>query len=270
MLAPTSPYLSASRREAIGFLDQRADHNLVPALPVGEGIVLALALRGVGRSERRARARALLEAVGLADRARSLPAACSGGERQRLALCAALAHRPRLLLADEPTGELDAESARGVRALIAELARAEGATVVVVSHDPAMAAVADRAVRLRDGRIGGERRDGAETLVVDDRGWVRLPPALLAAAGIGDRASAHAGPGEVAVRPAGPPPPPVPTAAAAAPALGAGPATRVECRAVSKAFGARTVFAALSTAFAPGRLTVVTGRSGSGKTTLLR
>ncbi len=260
------------RREAIGFLDQRADHNLAPALPVGEGIVLALGLRGVGRSARRARARALLEAVSLADRAGSLPAECSGGERQRLALCAALAHRPRLLLADEPTGELDAASAAAVRTLIAELTRAEGATVVVVSHDPAMAAVADRAVHLRDGRIGGERRGRAEALVVDRRGWVRLPPALLAAAGIGERASAHLGPGEIALRAAGPPP----AAADAAPAPELQPeaaprtASRVECRALTKAYGARRVIAALSTVFPPGRLTVVTGRSGSGKTTLLR
>ncbi len=259
----------ALRREAIGFLDQRAEHNLAPALPVGEGIVLALALRGVGRSDRTARARELLEAVGLGDRAGALPAACSGGERQRLALCAALAHRPGLLLADEPTGELDAESAAAVRTLIAQLARAEGATVVVVSHDPAMAAVADRAVRLRDGRIGGERRGGAETLVIDERGWVRLPPALLAAAGIGDRASAHPGPGEVAVRAAGPRPVD-PPAAAPGPAPAPRTATRVECRALSRAYGARTVIVGLSAAFAPGRLTVVTGRSGSGKTTLLR
>src|SRR5206468_5592750 len=141
---------------AIGFLDQRAHRVLSPDLPAGDAVALPLALRGAGRGERIARARELLGAVGLADRADALPAELSGGERQRVALCAALAHRPALLLADEPTGELDAASADAVNDLLATLARAEGASVVVVSHDPETAARADRAVRLRDGRISEE------------------------------------------------------------------------------------------------------------------
>ena len=115
------------------------------------------------------------EATALADRADALPGELSGGERQRFALCAALAHRPALLLADEPTGELDDASADAVRALIVELARANGMSVILVTHDPATAEIADRTLRIRDGRIVGDRRGGEEALVIND-GWLRLPP----------------------------------------------------------------------------------------------
>ncbi len=266
------------RRRSIGMLDQRADHSLPPDLPVGDGVVLGLALRGAGRAERRARARTLLDAVSLGDRAGARPGELSGGERQRLALCSALAHRPALLLADEPTGELDDESAAAVRALIVALARAEGTTVVVVSHDPAMAATADRAVRLRDGRIGEERRHGIDELVVGRGGWVRLPGPLRAAAGIDRRATARLAGASIRLRAARPPAAPAPgrtSAAAPARAVAAAPAValapvRLECVALAKSYGRRRVIADLSVAFAPGRLTVVSGRSGSGKSTLLR
>ena len=108
------------------------------------------------------------------------PGELSGGERQRFALCAALAHRPALLLADEPTGELDDASADAIRALIVELARTNGTSVILVTHDPATAEVADRTLRIRDGRIVGDRSGGEEALVIDG-GWLRLPPDLLTA-----------------------------------------------------------------------------------------
>src|SRR6185312_4875057 len=114
--------------------------------------------------------------VGLGDRAGALPAELSGGERQRVALCAALAHRPSLLLADEPTGELDRDSADAIRNLIAQLARADGTTVIVVSHDPVTSTIADRSVRLRDGRVVEDRRPGEQGLVVGRGGWLHLPP----------------------------------------------------------------------------------------------
>ena len=117
-------------------------------------------------------------------------------------MCAALAHRPRLLLADEPTGELDAANADGLYRLIGELARETGSTTVIVSHDPESAAIADRVVHVRDGRLAGEqaRDDGGEQAIVVGRGgWVRLPEELLLRSGIGARARARAGDGGIVV-----------------------------------------------------------------------
>ena len=140
----------------------------------------------------------LLEATALAGRADALPGELSGGERQRFALCAALAHRPALLLADEPTGELDEASADATRALIVELARTNGTSVILVTHDPATAEVADRTLRIRDGRIVGDRRGAEEALVIDG-GWLRLPSDVLTQAGIGRRARVRPTPDGVMV-----------------------------------------------------------------------
>jgi ABC-type lipoprotein export system ATPase subunit len=240
-----------------------------------DAVALPLALRGTPRRERGTRADELFEAAGLADRADALPRELSGGERQRFALCAALAHRPALLLADEPTGELDDASADAVRALITDLARASGMSVILVTHDPATAEVADRTLRIRDGRIVGDRRGGEEALVVDD-GWLRLPPDLLTQAGIWRRARVQAAPDGVivtrAVSDSGPP--------AAAPAKARSQPTarwtpvRVELRSVARSYGRgparRQVLGGLTHDFAPGRVTAITGRSGVGKTTLLK
>src|ERR1700760_4930149 len=140
---------SRLRHELLGFLGQHTETALSPDLPMRDGVGLPLALRGMPRRERHRRVDELFEAAALAARADALPRELSGGERQRVALCAALAHRPALLLADEPTGELDAVSAEAVNDLLATLARAQGASVVVVSHGPEAAGLAGRAVRLR-------------------------------------------------------------------------------------------------------------------------
>jgi ABC-type lipoprotein export system ATPase subunit len=174
------------RHREMGFVGQSSDDALAPDLRVRQALELPLALRGVAAGRRRARAQELLEAAGLSDRASALPGELSGGERQRVAVCAAVAHRPALLLADEPTGELDAASAATVRALIAGLAREEGTSVLVVSHDQDTASVADRTVRIRDGRVVEDHRDGQSALVIGRGGWLRLPSDLLAGAGIGD------------------------------------------------------------------------------------
>ena len=137
----------------MGLLGQHSGSALSPDLALRDCVGLPLAVRGARRGERRRRAAELLEAAGLLDRAGALPHALSGGERQRAALCLAIAHRPALLLADEPTGELDAANGQAMLGLIGELARAEGTTVIVASHDPAAASAADRSVRMRDGRI---------------------------------------------------------------------------------------------------------------------
>jgi len=263
------------RHELMGFLGQHSGTALSPDLRVRAAVALPLTLRGTPRRESLRRVAELLEATGLADRADALPGELSGGERQRFALCAALAHRPALLLADEPTGELDDASADAVRALIADLARVSGTSVMLVTHDPATAAVADRTLRIAGGRITGERAAGQEALVVD-RGWLRLPPDLLTAAGIGPLASVRpAADGVIVTRAAGDPGRVTPAAAGAPPQP---PERRVpvevELRDATRAYGRgrtrRHVLGPLTHVFAPGQLTAVTGRSGTGKTTLLK
>ncbi len=270
---------SRLRHEMVGFLGQHTETALSPDLPMRDAVGLPLALRGTPRRERRARVDELLEAAALADRADAVPRELSGGERQRFALCAALAHRPALLLADEPTGELDDASADAVRALIIELARGNGMSVILVTHDPATAEVADRTLRIRDGRIVGDRRGGEEALVVND-GWLRLPPDLLTQAGIWRRARVEPTPDGVIVTRAASDSGPA-RAPARAPAARARPQPaarwapiRVELRSVTRSYGhgpaRRQVLGGLSHDFAPGQVTAITGRSGVGKTTLLK
>ncbi|HEY3727630.1 MAG TPA: ATP-binding cassette domain-containing protein [Solirubrobacteraceae bacterium] len=267
------------RHQFVGFLDQHAESTLPPELRIADAVAMPLALRGVRRAQRRSRTAALLRTAGLGDRADAFASELSGGERQRVALCAAVAHRPPLLLADEPTAELDEPSARDIAGLIDELAEAEGTTVIVVSHDPAMADNAERAVRIRDGRIVEERLHGGRTLVVGPGGWIRVPSPLLEETGIGATARAEVLGDGVLLTPAGaerraPPDLAAPrTAATSATRRACAAAVAVELRSVSRSRGRgarrRAVIEQLSVSFAPGCLTAVTGRSGSGKTTLL-
>jgi ABC-type lipoprotein export system ATPase subunit len=266
------------RHASIGFLGQRASDSLSPELQVREAVMLPLALRGVERHAQRQRAVELLGAAGLADRATSYPGHLSGGERQRVAVCMALAHRPALLLADEPTGELDGDGAVSVLALIRELARTNGTTAIVVSHDPATARIADRSVRIRDGRVVEERQaGGAGAGVVSRGGWVHLPPELVRAAGIHGRVRVSLGDDGLLVAP-------VPAAAdhRAEPAVGHSrrdpdpgwkPAT-LKARGIGRAHGSgaarRRVIDGFTDVLGPGAMIAVSGRSGSGKTTLLR
>jgi putative ABC transport system ATP-binding protein len=139
------------RRRRIGFVFQF--FNLIPTLTVEENLRLPLELNGIDGADGRRRALDLLGEVGLADRASSFPDRLSGGEQQRVAVARALVHGPALVLADEPTGNLDAESARQVLALLAGLARREGKTVIAASHSEEVAALADRVLTLADGRL---------------------------------------------------------------------------------------------------------------------
>jgi ABC-type lipoprotein export system ATPase subunit len=250
--------LRAYRSRTLGYADQHYERALAPELSARELVGLRLALAGVERRERERVADALLERVGLLRRRDALPGELSGGQQQRVAICAALAHRPQLFIADEPTGELDAQNAGQIYDLIGSLTRDFGTTTVLVSHDPRSAAVADRVVQIRDGRVSAQDGDA----VVNRGGWIRVPEELLGGAttarlepsaegitvrvprrpGPADRKPATAGPGEVVVRTVG----------------------------LAKAYGSERVFDELSLDFESGRLTAVTGRSGSGKSTLLK
>jgi putative ABC transport system ATP-binding protein len=143
------------RRERVGFVFQA--FNLLPTLTVEENVRLPLELTGAAAAAAGARARGLLAQVGLADRAGAFPDKLSGGEQQRVAVARALAHAPRLILADEPTGNLDEETGRKVLDLLEGLARREQGAVLVVTHDPELRERADRVLRMDHGRLVEER-----------------------------------------------------------------------------------------------------------------
>lgn len=148
---PAPHRAGAFRRHVVGFVFQ--DNLLLPYLSAQANVEAALLATHVGRLERAERSAALLDEVGVADRARHLPSELSGGQRQAVALARALANRPRLLLADEPTGALDSVSAARALDLLETLRERHGMTVIVVSHDASVAARADRVVRIVDGRL---------------------------------------------------------------------------------------------------------------------
>lgn len=143
--------LARLRRREIGFVFQF--FNLVPTLTALENLLLPLDLLGVGREEALKRAERWLETVGLPGRGDSFPEELSGGEQQRIALARALIHRPGLVIADEPTGNLDLETARQVLALLDDLCRREGTTLVMATHSPEVIGVADRVFTIHDGRL---------------------------------------------------------------------------------------------------------------------
>lgn len=145
--------LTRLRLERIGFVFQR--FHLLPVLTARENVELPMAELGVGKRERRARADELLAYVGLAERTTHRVTQLSGGEMQRVAIARALANRPALILADEPTGELDAATGGEILALFRRL-HADGTTLVVVTHDDRLAAEAGRVIRMQDGRILAE------------------------------------------------------------------------------------------------------------------
>jgi putative ABC transport system ATP-binding protein len=145
------PERTRFRRRHIGFIYQF--FNLVPTLNAEENIRLVLELNGVRGAEARRRSAAMLGEVGLGDRLSSAIDTFSGGEQQRVAIARALVHEPQLLLADEPTGNLDEETARQVFPLVLSLVRKRGAMLMLVTHDRALAATADRTVVMRDGRL---------------------------------------------------------------------------------------------------------------------
>ena len=147
---------NAYRRFVVGHVWQQSGRNLVSDLTLAENVGLPQMLAGVGGGRRARRSAELLERVGLGAMATKRPEQLSGGEQQRGAIAVALANGPQVLLADEPTGELDAQTAADIVALLRELTHTLGLTVILVTHDPAVAAAADRTIAIRDGRTSTE------------------------------------------------------------------------------------------------------------------
>jgi putative ABC transport system ATP-binding protein len=209
----------AYRRGVVGFIWQQTSRNLLPYLTGQQNVLLPMRLAGAGRRDRTRRANELLDALGVANCAQRVPEQMSGGEQQRTAIATALANRPRLLLADEPTGELDTASAHDVFTAL-QTANAElGATVLVVTHDPAVSAQVRRTVAIRDGRTSSEtlRRGSApgqaapvavEYAVLDRAGRVQLPSEMTARLGMRDRVRLQEQTDHIRVWPDRPSPPP--------------------------------------------------------------
>ncbi len=181
--------LDVYRRHTVGFVWQQGARNLIPYLTALENIELPLTLSGrVGKMTRQ-RALELLELVGLRERMDHRLEELSGGEQQRVAVAIALANRPKLLLADEPTGELDTVTAQTIYDLLRKLNRQLGLTMIIVSHDPGIARHVDRVVAVRDGKLASEtvriqKTDGdehhlVELAVVDAAGRLQIPREYL-------------------------------------------------------------------------------------------
>ncbi len=201
------------RRRQVGFVWQQTGRNLIPYLDALQNVEVPLILDGMAKKAARERARELLTAVGLEQRMTHIPNQLSGGEQQRVSIAVALANDPPLLLADEPTGELDSIGANLVFELFGDLNRRYGVTIVVVTHDPDIAARVDRDIAIRDGRTSTEvfrrvRHDGntpeffhEEYVLVDAAGRLQIPRAYLDRLNIHDRAKLLMGEGRVEVLP---------------------------------------------------------------------
>jgi ABC-type lipoprotein export system ATPase subunit len=195
------------RRRIVGHVWQQTSRNLLSDLSLLDNVIMPMVLAGYPARRRRAHARELLGFVGLSDRADHRPDRLSGGEQQRGALAVALANEPPLLLADEPTGELDSVTAGEVLALLRRLNRDLGLTTVVVTHDPAVAQAMDRSVAIRDGRTSTEvvhAETAEETVIIDRVGRLQIPKAMLEALPFGGRARVHLADGHLELWPAGP------------------------------------------------------------------
>lgn len=214
--------LDRYRRTKIGFVWQQTARNLVPYLSARENVELPMTVAAMGLRKKRARSRELLNAVGLWDHRKHKLAQLSGGQQQRVAIAVALANHPKLLLADEPTGEVDSATAHEILDLFRGLNQEYGLTVIIVTHDQQIAQRVDRVVAIRDGRTSSEmvRRVDTEEMtgehpsheilqpssisehvVVDSAGRLQIPEEYLDEVGIGDRATLEVIERGVVVRP---------------------------------------------------------------------
>ncbi len=193
LLQMTSKEVVEYRRHEVGFIWQETSRNLFPYLTAAENVELPMVLTGVPQTERTDRAKELLGIVGLSHRIAHKPEQLSGGEQQRVAVAVSLANQPPLLLADEPTGELDDLTGQEILDLFNEVNQQLGTTIVIVTHDPAVATSVGRAITIRDGktstettrtisfqrRVGGQATDTEEFLIVDSTGAVQIPRDML-------------------------------------------------------------------------------------------
>jgi ABC-type lipoprotein export system ATPase subunit/bifunctional DNA-binding transcriptional regulator/antitoxin component of YhaV-PrlF toxin-antitoxin module len=216
--------LNRYRRAEVGFVWQQSARNLIPYLNAQENVELPLTLAGQTGKIKRKRAEELLEAVNLADRRRHQLAQLSGGEQQRVAIAVSLANNPLLLLADEPTGEVDSATAQTIYQTFRDLNRNLGLTILIVSHDPEIARQVGRVVAIRDGKVATEtvrqataplasphelQGDGqppvetfAELVVLDSAGRLQVPKAYLEQYQINRRVQLEAVEGGILIKPA--------------------------------------------------------------------
>ena len=220
--------LNKYRREEVGFVWQQPSRNLIPYLSAEENVTLPMIITGVGARERRRRAAELLEAVGLGHRKGHRLAEMSGGEQQRVAIAVSLSNYPRLVLADEPTGEVDSRMAQEILGALRDLNRELGVTILIVTHDPRIASEVDRVIAIRDGRTSTEttrqvlaplptddlEENGGledaelehevmyeELVVLDTAGRLQVPRDYLEELRIGDRARVELTDDGILIRP---------------------------------------------------------------------
>jgi peptide/nickel transport system ATP-binding protein len=274
------------RRHTVGFLWQHPSRNLLPYLTAAENVAMPLQFTARSLRERRLRVEELLDLVSLSDRGDFRPDRLSGGEQQRAGLAVALANRPPLLLADEPTGQLDSALAQQVFTTLRRINEALGTTIIIVTHDPQIAAQVDRVVAIRDGRTSTEIRrlglgDGEEAeewVILDRAGRLQIPQPYVDALALRGRVKVRLETGHVSVWPAW---------RSAVEAVK--PEVRVELEPAEDRMEERapvlklhdlsrvfddgpepiTAVRNVSLSLPTGRLVVFQGRSGSGKTTLL-
>ncbi len=205
--------LNKYRREKVGFVWQQGVRNLLPYLNARENVELPAILAGAGRKKAHRRANELLEIMGLSDRKSDVISHLSGGEQQRVAIAVALANQPSILLADEPTGELDKETAQSIYQAFRILNDDLGVTILIVSHDPGIARHVHRVIAIRDGKTASETRwtpasdergDALleELVVLDTAGRLQVPKAYRQALDIRDRVRMEVVDDGVLIRPA--------------------------------------------------------------------
>jgi ABC-type lipoprotein export system ATPase subunit len=221
LLKASANALDEYRRAQVGFVWQQTARNLIPYLSAQANVELPMTIEGVGAREKRAWSRELLETVGLWEHRKHRLAQLSGGQQQRVAIAVALSNRPKLLLGDEPTGEVDSSTAQEILALFRQMNEQYGLTTIIVTHDPQVARAVDRVVTIRDGSTSSEtvRRvadveaalaQGAqeasahvyeEFVVVDGAGRLQIPPDLRAEMHIGDRVTLERADSGILIRP---------------------------------------------------------------------
>ena len=215
LLQMTSKEIVDYRRHEVGFIWQETSRNLFSYLTALENVELPMVISGTPESERKERASNLLDMVGLSDRLYHKPSQLSGGEQQRVAIAIGLSNQPPLLLADEPTGELDDQTGHEILELLNKVNQDLDTTIVIVTHDPAIATSVGRAVAIKDGKtstettreVSSERRLGGDTtgteefLLIDSAGSVQIPRDMLDNLNIERRVRVDVNNGKVTLEP---------------------------------------------------------------------